>query len=272
MRYRILVLLAAMAAICSCRPQYDVYLCIGQSNMAGRGAVTEADRGPMDKVFLLDSTGKAIPAEVPLNRYSSVRKKIEVQGVNPSMSFARSMAARSRRPILLVVQARGGTSINSWLPDAKSLKYTRSDDLGPKGEPMPLFFDEAVRRTRQAMRYGQLKGIIWHQGESDSDPQKAVSYMDRLETLVAALREALGAGDVPFVAGEIFERHRNAGHFNPIIREISSHIPNSGFVSSAGCLMNADSLHFSREGQILLGERYADALMALTEDSEAVLK
>ena len=61
------------------RKNYDVYLLIGQSNMAGRGEMTEADKIPMEGVWLLDAEGNIVPATAPLNRYSTIRKKAGVQ-------------------------------------------------------------------------------------------------------------------------------------------------------------------------------------------------
>ena len=90
---------------------YDVYLVIGQSNMAGRGEMTEADKDVIPGVYILDDKDSIVPASAPLNIYSSVRKKKEIQGVNPAMSFCRLVAEKTSRKILLVVNARGGTSI-----------------------------------------------------------------------------------------------------------------------------------------------------------------
>ena len=188
------------------RPQkaqeYDVYLLIGQSNMAGRGTMTDEDRRAISGVWLLNDEGNIEPAVSPLNKYSSILK-----------------------------------------------------DLGMQG-----YLSEALRRAQQAQRYGTLRGILWHQGESDSG--KTSSYMDSLQVMVAALRDALSIPQVPFVAGEIAPWHANRDRFNPVIRTISEHIPFSAWVSSEGCtpLKDEKDPHFSREGQHLLGVRYAEKI------------
>jgi len=223
--------------------------------MAGRDTLASSDMTPEEGVCLLDSYGNTVPATAPANRYSSIRKSLDIQGVSPALWFGKKIHETTGNPVLLVVQARGGTSIESWLPNAK----TR--------DSLPQFFEEAVRRTKQALRYGELKGIIWHQGESDSEPDKAGSYTQKLESLVRSLREELNAEEVPFIAGEIQPEHRNADTFNPIIGRISEYIPISACVSSEGLTVLKDNLHFTREAQKALGERYAAAMLRLQQKS-----
>lgn len=242
---------------------YDVYLMIGQSNMAGRGEMTEADKDIISGVYILDDRDSIVPASAPLNIYSSVRKKKEIQGVNPAMSFCKEVAEKTSRKILLVVNARGGTSIERWMKDYKgTVRYSAKVD-GPEKDGMliPSLYEEAVRRTKIAMQYGRLKGILWHQGESNSEKDASKQYLSQLSAFVSDLRNDLDAPDVPFVAGEIYEGYKNAVYFNKQIRKISRKIDNAYCVSSKGCTSKSDQLHFSRDGQILLGERYAEIIL-----------
>ncbi len=204
----------------------DLFLLIGQSNMAGRGTMLAADSaGHPDGVELLDSTGIPVQATLPLNRYSTIRKELSLQGINPGVGFAEVIREKTGRPLLLVVNARGGSALREWVPGSD-------------------YYNEAARRTRQAMQYGTLRE----------------DYLERLSDMVASLRRDLGCGDVPFIAGEIARWHRNADRFNPVIRRIADRIPNSAFVSSEDCAPLRDSLdpHFGRDGQLLLGRRYAE--------------
>lgn len=232
--------------------EYDVFLLIGQSNMAGRGTMLPEDlAGPIEGVYLLDTEGKVVPATNPLNQYSTIRKDIKHQQINPGVGFSKRVHAATGRKILLVVNARGGSNINEWV------KGKVSSDVGL------AFYDEAVRRTKQATAHGTLRGILWHQGESNSS--NPTGYMDKLKTLVSGLRSELNAPAVPFIAGEIAPWHSNRDKFNPIIRTIATEIPNSDWVSSEGCDMLKDESdpHFGRNGQLLLGERYAEKILRM---------
>ena len=188
------------ALFCGCagnKADYDVYLLIGQSNMAGRGMMEAEDTlNVIDGVWLLDPEGKPEPATAPLNRYSTIRKEIGMQQIGPGNSFSAEMHKATGRKILLVVNARGGSSLDEWMPWNSETGY----------------FDAAVERTRQAMRYGELKAVLWHQGESDSG--RPDTYLDSLSVFVRGLRDSLDVGNVPFVAGEVGHWTANADAFN----------------------------------------------------------
>ncbi len=240
--------------------EYDVFLLIGQSNMAGRGYMLAADTlDAMPGVWLLSDRGVPEPARNPMNRYSSVRKTIAMQRISPATAFGTRVAEKTGRKVLIVMNALGGSDIRSWMKDAPRIK-----DKGSIGYDSLQLYAEAVRRTRQAMRYGTLKGILWHQGEANaSRPQDYPAYLTRL---VADLRKDLRARKVPFVAGELGYWRPSSGGFNEMIRTIGDFIPYSAWASArdAGYLIDEHDPHFSREGQLLLGGRYADKVLKLT--------
>ena len=258
--------MAVLLVLASCKPQYDVYLFIGQSNMAGRGAMLPEDTTVIPHAFILDDSDQIIPAKAPLNLYSTIRKRVDMQKINPAYAFAKTVAGTSKHDMLMVVNARGGSALDQWLKNAPrdTFSVRGQDDAEWEGKQMPQFYEEAVRRARIAMEHGKLKAIIWHQGCSDSGPRAVSTYLDRLEEFVADLRKDLGVGEeVPFIAGEIPYCYSGSRFFNPMIRNIGEHIPNSAWVSAEGCPGNADSLHFSREGQMILGQRYAEKYLSM---------
>lgn len=234
--------------------EYDVFLLIGQSNMAGRGEMLEGDDKVFDdNVFILNDKGEPVPACNPLNQYSTIRKQDQEQKIGPGFGFSRKVSQATGRKILLVVNARGGSNIEQW--DKDSQKYN--------------YYDEAVRRTKQAMEYGTLKAVLWHQG--CSDVSKKDIYMDWLKEFVGSLRDDLG--HVPFIAGELGQWRKYVLPFNEMLHTITENIPDSDWVSSDGGvpIVTATSngepdmkdAHFNRESQIILGERYADKILKM---------
>lgn len=215
--------------------------------MAGRGYLLDSDlTETVNGVYLLNDGDVPVAATHPFNQYSTIRKELSVQRMSPSYAFSKKMYESSGgRKILLVVNARGGTGIDAWASTAIQTNY----------------YSEAVRRTKQACRYGTLKGIIWHQGETDAGPVASTTYMARLVNLVASLRNDLG--NVPVVAGEIADAIENSMYFNPVIQTVSSSISNSACVLSDGCTTISDNIHFDRDSQIIMGERYAEAMITL---------
>lgn len=247
---------------------YDVYLCIGQSNMSGRGILQPEDSHPVEGVFLLDSEGGVVPARGNANIYSTIRKRAQMQGYNLSIPFAARMHARTGRPVLLVVNARGGTWLDQWMKGAPRDTFAKKYGDEPEliGKPIPSFYAEAVRRAREGMRYGPLKGILWHQGEGDAGQQLREVYMEKLSTFVSDLRTDLGVGEeVPFVVGEVYHFGKHTA-INPTLNQVGYFIPNAACASADGCPSNPDHVHFSREGLTLLGQRYADCIL---QDSSA---
>lgn len=224
---------------------YEVFLLIGQSNMAGRGALIEGDDQPFDdNVYLLNAIGVPELATNPLNRYSSIKKDV-AQGINPGFSFSKKIARQTGKKVLLVVNARGGSALYEWKPNSSTGYYTST-----------------VSRAKKAQKYGKIVAILWHQGESNSGNPDG--YLTGLKTVVDALRTDLKIPDAPFIAGEIAEWHSNASKFNPVIQQISTVISNSDWVSSKDCgwLKDESDPHFSRDGQILLGNRYAEKVIS----------
>lgn len=216
----------------------EVYLLIGQSNMAGRAPFTEEEAGAIPGCFLLNGKDKWEPAKNPLNVHSTIRKGLGMQKMGPGYGFSLRMLEKQKGLTLgLVVNARGGSSIEEW---AKGKK----------------FYAEAVRRTKEAQKSGNLKGILWHQGESNE--KNPGEYLGQLKALVENLRKDLEAPDLPFVAGQV----NNLKPINDEIAKLPQTVPHTAFVSSEG-LKAMDRWHFDHDSMMLLGERYADEMLKL---------
>ena len=229
----------------------DLYLLVGQSNMAGRGILTAENRVETDRIFKLDAKGKWQVADEPIH----FDKK--VAGAGLAASFARTMADRDKNvKIGLIPCAVGGTRIDRWV---------EGGDL----------WSNAVARTRIALKSGTLKGILWHQGEGDADPSRAHVWGAKLKSMIKSFRREFG--DVPFVAGELgwyLENFKVRGKpgYKPLWREINAQlhalegkVPNFRVVSAEGLGANRDILHFNTEALREFGRRFAAAFSELAE-------
>ena len=244
-----IALLSSAQAKADSRPVSEkplhIYLLIGQSNMAGRAQVRDEHSGMIEGCFLLGPQGKWEPASNPLNRYSTIRKGIDMQRLNPGYGFAKAMRiANPEVSVGLVVNAKGGSKIEEW-------------------EKGTHFYDEALKRVSEARKTGVLKGILWHQGEGNS--REPETYLEKLKGLIADLSEDLGQEDLPFVAGQVFYHPETKPHTKEINKEIArlpEVVPNTGYVSSEG-LTTFDNTHFDVPSTLVLGERYAKEMMKL---------
>ena len=228
----------------------DIYLVIGQSNMAGRATIREEDSISIEQGYLFtgDSISPWVVATNPLNRYSTVRKKIHMQRLGPAYAFAKSMAeAGPDHEIGLVVNAKGGTKIVQWLPGT---------DL----------YEAAIKQTHKAMEFGELNGVIWHQGEGDCHPVRVDLYLGRLEVLINAIREEFDDPTLPFIAGQLYENEKRHA-FNEMLLQLPDFIRNTGVASSEGSNV-FDGTHFDSESAIILGNRYAQEMLRILKDAE----
>ncbi|MDF7798615.1 sialate O-acetylesterase [Pontiellaceae bacterium B1224] len=225
----------------------EIYLLIGQSNMAGRGPMEAGDMGEIEGCELFNFSEEWEPATNPLNQYSTIRKDLEMQQLNPGYGFALRMhEVRPDINIGLVVNARGGTNINDW----------------EKGDH---YYEEAVSRALAAVEDGgRLAGILWHQGESNSSQTN--TYMGTLTTMITDLRTELGDPDLPFVAGQLEQDdvtpEVKERPINDYIILLPTLLPNTAVATTEG-LTTQDGTHFDSASQRELGRRYADALMSI---------
>jgi len=223
-----------------------VFLLAGQSNMAGRGELGEIDRTPHPRVFALNAKDEWVIATEPVHF-----DKPEVRGTGPGLAFAKDIAERNPdNRIGLVPTAVGGSGIQTWTPGG----YHEKTGLYP--------WDDAVRRLRVAMQSGELKAILWHQGESDSGPETATLYEARLHELIRRFRDVAGDDLLPFIVGQLgqFKEWSDGRQLvNAVHEDVPTHFDRTRFVSSDGLNHIGDKTHFDAPSARELGHRYAAA-------------
>ena len=250
MKYFFAICIFLTLAQCNSKKPLSIFLCIGQSNMAGRAAIQPEDTTTLSHVFLLNDSDAWEPAKNPLNRYSTVRKSLDMQKLGPSWGFAKTLAEHfPQERFGLIVNAHGGSSIDEW---AKGTYY----------------YDEAIIRALKAQKTGNLVGIIWHQGESDRN--HAGAYAAKFKTMITNLRKDLGEPNLPVVVGEVGNWRGNSDSINNVLDGLKDEINNLGVARADGLQHRGDSLHFNTQSQHVLGERYAKAMMQLMDDGEGV--
>lgn len=234
------------------KERFQLFLLVGQSNMAGRGTLTLADKVPHARVLMLNQAGEWVPAVDPMHF-----DKPAAVGVGLGRTFALKLAeVYPGDTIGLIPCAVGGSPIDAWQPGV----------FYPPTKSHP--WDDAMRRAKAALSAGTLRGILWHQGESDAKPELAPTYAAKLHDLVARLRRELQAPDVPFIAGQLgqfadkpwdeFMRRVDQAH-----RDLPKHVARTAWVSSTGLRHKGDQVHFDAESYRELGRRYADVYLKL---------
>ena len=248
-------------------PNFYIYLCIGQSNMEGQGAIEDCDLSP-DERFQMMSTldcgtrklGQWYRAVPPLARCDT--------RLCPADYFGRTMVANldEGKRVGVVVVAIGGIKIDLYDPDGWQ-SYVNSMTEGWQINSVNAYGGNPLARliecAKEAQKSGVIKGILLHQGESDAYSDTWVQKVKKVyENLLTELN--LKAEDVPLIAGEVGGADQNGGcaHANPTINRLPNTIPTAHVVSSVGCTLQSDNIHFDSQGYRKLGRRYAKTMLA----------
>ena len=234
------------------REQVHLYLLIGQSNMVGRAEITEEDQWTHPRIIAINREDLWGPARNPLPHTDTFS-----EGVGPGMTFARTMAEQDESVTIgLVPCAKGASSLDEWA----------------KGG---LLYETAVRRTLEARKRGVLKGILWHQGESEvSREQRAKTYLERLTNMFADLRTDLGEPDVPIVVGEIGRylydpKYPYAKTVNEALSQIPQRVPHTALTTAEGLTPKDDGVHLDTRSQRRMGKRSARRMLELQGQQSA---
>ena len=215
------------------------FLLIGQSNMAGRGFVSDVEpiRNPELKVL---RNGRW------QNMYSPVNGDRSFSGICLAESFALKYHETHGVTVGLIPCADGGTSLDQWKVGG-------------------LLYDHALMQARLALRTSNIAGVLWHQGEADCDDEKYPHYEKKFTEIMNSFRRDLDLYDVPFVLGGLgdFLKLRsevlaNYPYVNEQLKNVSKNNPMTGFVSAEGLASNPDNLHFNAKSLREFGLRYYD--------------
>lgn len=229
------------------KSRFHLYLLAGQSNMAGRGIPGEQDKTAHPRVFALNRENQWVPAADPLHF-----DKPTIVGVGPGLSFGKAMAETDPNIVIgLIPCAVGGSPISVWKPHT----YYSATSVYP--------YDDAMARCRIASQRGVFKGVIWHQGESDSNAKDGPLYAQRLTELIERLRHDLNVPDLLFVAGTPADAFIARTPESRLVIEATQAVAKADdrvfWVSAAGLPCKDDRVHFNTEAARKLGLRYAQA-------------
>ena len=118
-----------------------------------------------------------------------------------------------------------------------------------------------IECAKEAQKRGVIEGILLHQGETDAHTEL---WDERVRDIYNHIVGDLGldAKNVPIIAGEI-ARNGQESIRNGIIHRLPLWIPNAAVVSSRGCTLLSDNIHFSLQGYKKLGKRYARQMIKM---------
>ncbi|MBO7261191.1 MAG: sialate O-acetylesterase [Bacteroidaceae bacterium] len=260
------LMLAPVALMAEPDPNFHIYICIGQSNMEGNPRPEAKDLENVSPRFLTmqavdcgdNKMGEWRTAVPPLARCGT--------GLTPADYFGRTMVQNLPEDVKVgvVMVAVAGCSIDMFDKD-KCVAYTASaadwmkniaNEYG--GNP----YNRLIELCKKAQQDGVIKGILLHQGESNTNDENWPANVKKIyDDILADL--GLEAGSIPLLAGEVVSADQKgmcAGH-NNVIQKLPETLPQAIVVPAYGCQAGRDRLHFSLKGVRELGRRYAGAML-----------
>ncbi|GAA4300367.1 sialate O-acetylesterase [Aestuariibaculum suncheonense] len=254
-------------------PNFHIYLSFGQSNMEGAAKIEVQDTLNLSDRFMVLAAvdcpeikrekGQWYIAKPPLCRCNT--------GLTPVDYFGRTLVEElpDNVKIGVINVAVGGCKIELFDKDNYEAYVSTAPDWlkntvkAYEGNP----YGRLVEMAKIAQEKGVIKGILMHQGESNTGdtlwPEKVkVVHNNLMKDL------NLNPDDVPLLAGETVNADTDGvcASMNKIIATLPETIPNAYIISSAGCTDGEDNLHFDAAGYRELGKRYALKMLEILKN------
>lgn len=224
-----------------------IFLMAGQSNMAGRGFVESSDTISNQRILTINKDNVWILAKEPIHFYQP-----KLSGLDCGLEFGKELIKNLDDSIYigLLPCAVGGSSVTQWLYDSIFNNVQ--------------LYSNFKEKLKLGDSLGTVKGILWHQGETDAIKNTVENYEDQLNELFENFRQDAGNKSLPIIVGELGPYNRdeayriNRDSINSILNRIANANPNTILVTTNDLKPKInDPDHFSANAQRKLGKRYA---------------
>jgi hypothetical protein len=238
----------------------DVFILAGQSNMSGRGLLSDlsaAERMPDPAIRSYGNDGQWHDAVEPLDDATGQIDAVSADaqaGVGPGLFFARALRVQEHRAIVLVPCAKGGSEIVQWAT----------------GGGRDTLYGSCVARVRAAG--GHLAGILWYQGETDAEHPRAVAadWHTQFVAVMQGFRRDLDAAHLPVALVELADAPGPPDgsvkfpSWGLIQRQQARRMLDCSIsVSAEGLPLKEDRLHLTTAAQRVVGAKLAGAMDTL---------
>ena len=261
------ILLLCATCVHAQDPNFYIFLCFGQSNMEDNARPEAQDLVSPGPRFLLmpavddpqrgRKMGEWCEAVPPLCRPNT--------GLTPADWFGRTLVASLPENIKIGVihVAIGGIDIKGFLPDSipaylkKAPNWMKGMLEAYNNNP----YERLVTLAKKAQKDGVIKGILMHQGETNTgDPKWAGMVQQVYDHLCGDLN--LKPEEVNLYAGNIVQAGGKGVCIGckKQIDELPQTLHTAQVISSDDCTNGPDRLHFDAAGYRELGCRYGEAV------------
>ncbi len=228
----------------------DIYLILGQSNASGRAGISADCKPTLDNVYLMNRSYEWVAAKNPFNQYNNLGEPSYKWSGNMNFGYPFAKMISQYVPgkqIGIINNAIGGTSLSQW---------EKGSGTG--------YYENTMLYVHEALKYGKVKGILWHLGSSDMNKgYTRDEYISKLNDFANSLRSDIGDMTIPFIIGELAPTNEARIEFNKVFMSIAEgdvHVDYSYCVSAEG-IVTSDGSHFTSSETKFFGRRYADAIL-----------
>jgi len=255
-------------------PNFHIYLCFGQSNMEGVNNSTnhfipeEYKKYNNERFKVLAAVDMPKLCREKENWYTAVPPIVrEDRGLCPADNFGRTLVNRISNPdikIGVIIVAVSGAAIDIFDKEnfKKYIKNLDADTVSWMSHSYGIHnsnpYARLVELAKTAQKDGVIRGILLHQGESGGGTPNWRENVKRIyDDLLRDLN--LESNSIPLLAGQPIRYGIDNINSLPALSS-QFHV-----ISSNGCkaLGGDDTDHFSPEGMMELGKRYADKMIEL---------
>ncbi|MBR6826943.1 MAG: acetyl xylan esterase, partial [Prevotella sp.] len=253
-------------------PNFYIFLCFGQSNMEGAARPEAQDlKSPGPRFLWMPAVDYPATETLPARKMGEWTEAIPPlcrpnTGLTPADWFGRTLVASLPENIKIGVihVAIGGIDIKGFLPDSidnyvktKAPNWMKGMLEAYNNNP----YERLVTLAKKAQKDGVIKGILMHQGETNTgDPEWARLVQRVYDNLCGDLK--LKPEEVNLYAGNIVQAGGKGVCIGckKQIDELPLTLHTAQVISSDDCTNGPDRLHFDAAGYRELGCRYGEAV------------
>ena len=252
-------------------PNFYIFLCFGQSNMEGAARPEAQDlKSPGPRFLWMPAVDYPATDKLPARKMGEWYEAIPPlcrpnTGLTPADWFGRTLVASLPENIKIGVihVAIGGIDIKGFLPDSipaylkKAPNWMKGMLEAYNNNP----YERLVTLAKKAQKDGVIKGILMHQGETNTgDPKWAGMVQQVYDRLCGDLK--LKPEEVNLYAGNIVQANGQGVCIGckKQIDELPKTLHTAQVISSDDCTNGPDRLHFDAAGYRELGCRYGEAV------------
>jgi hypothetical protein len=257
----LLITLNVCSQIKVTKENFHIFILMGQSNMSGYGKLLPEDGIPVKDIFMMPTIGEG--GHVWKTASHPLHNRLKSDRFGLGLPFAKEyLKTHPGVKIGIIPVAWGGATIDQLNKGSETYNHT-------------------ITKALFAEQKGIIKGVLWHQGESDTVTKELANlYEKKLHQLIKDIRLDLGILNLPFIVGNLAEFYGTGKDHNKpqrvkqinvvklALRALPLKVKKTGFVESTGCKsIDQHMVHFDRESYILLGTRYEEAYSQIIKNT-----